>query len=92
MVIISKLINLILEIFLRYVKVWAWYFNIHNYCQVRFKIMCYCTLKVLTNLRAEEARDKLKEMAIQADLWDEIKQRLHKPAASLSGGQQQRLC
>jgi phosphate transport system ATP-binding protein len=28
----------------------------------------------------------------QAGLWDEVKDRLHKPGAGLSGGQQQRLC
>jgi phosphate transport system ATP-binding protein len=28
----------------------------------------------------------------QAALWDEVKDRLHKPAYALSGGQQQRLC
>lgn len=28
----------------------------------------------------------------QAALWDEVQDRLHKPALSLSGGQQQRLC
>lgn len=28
----------------------------------------------------------------QAALWDEVKDRLHKPATGLSGGQQQRLC
>ena len=28
----------------------------------------------------------------QAALWDEVKERLHKPALGLSGGQQQRLC
>jgi phosphate transport system ATP-binding protein len=28
----------------------------------------------------------------QADLWDEVKDRLHKSALDLSGGQQQRLC
>ncbi len=28
----------------------------------------------------------------QAALWDEVKDKLHKPGASLSGGQQQRLC
>ena len=49
-------------------------------------------LKVLTNLTGDVARDKLKEVAVQVGLWDEIKHRLHKPATSLSGGQQQRLC
>jgi phosphate transport system ATP-binding protein len=28
----------------------------------------------------------------KANLWDEVKDRLHKPGAGLSGGQQQRLC
>lgn len=28
----------------------------------------------------------------RAALWDEVKEKLHKPAAALSGGQQQRLC
>jgi phosphate transport system ATP-binding protein len=28
----------------------------------------------------------------RAELWEEVKDRLHKPAVSLSGGQQQRLC
>jgi len=43
-------------------------------------------------------RDKtrLQEIAhrslVQAAIWDEIKDRLHDPAAMLSGGQQQRLC
>ena len=32
------------------------------------------------------------ESLSQAALWDEVKDRLHKPALSLSGGQQQRLC
>jgi phosphate transport system ATP-binding protein len=32
--------------------------------------------------------ETLKEVA----LWDEVKDRLHKPAMGLSGGQQQRLC
>jgi phosphate transport system ATP-binding protein len=27
-----------------------------------------------------------------AELWDEVKERLHDPANSISGGQQQRLC
>jgi phosphate transport system ATP-binding protein len=41
-------------------------------------------------------RDQLPEIAERAlrraQLWDEVKDRLHKPAVSLSGGQQQRLC
>jgi len=34
----------------------------------------------------------VEESLIQAALWDEVKDRLHKSALSLSGGQQQRLC
>ena len=41
-------------------------------------------------------RDRLEDIAEsalrRAELWDEVKDRLHKPAVSLSGGQQQRLC
>jgi phosphate transport system ATP-binding protein len=37
--------------------------------------------------------DELVEMSLkQVALWDEVKDRLHKPALGLSGGQQQRLC
>jgi phosphate transport system ATP-binding protein len=37
--------------------------------------------------------DDIAESALRrAELWDEVKDRLNKPAVSLSGGQQQRLC
>ncbi|KAB2954505.1 phosphate ABC transporter ATP-binding protein [Heliorestis acidaminivorans] len=37
--------------------------------------------------------DEIVETSLkQAALWDEVKDRLHKPALGLSGGQQQRLC
>jgi phosphate transport system ATP-binding protein len=37
--------------------------------------------------------DDLVELSLRAaNLWDSVKDRLHKPGASLSGGQQQRLC
>ncbi|AFZ24912.1 phosphate ABC transporter ATP-binding protein, PhoT family [Cylindrospermum stagnale PCC 7417] len=37
--------------------------------------------------------DRIVESAIKAaDLWDEVKNKLHKSALDLSGGQQQRLC
>ncbi|HOV64575.1 MAG TPA: phosphate ABC transporter ATP-binding protein, partial [Spirochaetia bacterium] len=37
--------------------------------------------------------DEIVEKSIRsAALWDEVKDRLHKPALGLSGGQQQRLC
>jgi phosphate transport system ATP-binding protein len=41
--------------------------------------------------RAE--RNRIIEQSLrQAALWDEVKDRLHRPGTSLSGGQQQRLC
>jgi phosphate transport system ATP-binding protein len=41
--------------------------------------------------RAE--RDRIVEQSLRrAALWDEVKDRLHRPGVSLSGGQQQRLC
>ncbi|RLE67796.1 MAG: phosphate ABC transporter ATP-binding protein [Thermoprotei archaeon] len=36
--------------------------------------------------------EKVRKALIDANLWDEIKDRLHEPALELSGGQQQRLC
>ncbi|MEA5604411.1 phosphate ABC transporter ATP-binding protein [Nostoc sp. UHCC 0252] len=37
--------------------------------------------------------DRIVESAVKAaELWDEVKNKLHKPALELSGGQQQRLC
>ena len=42
---------------------------------------------------AKKEIDGIVEDALHsAALWDEVKDRLHKPALSLSGGQQQRLC
>ena len=40
------------------------------------------------NLHQEKIEEHLKDAA----LWDEVKDKLHKPATGLSGGQQQRLC
>lgn len=39
-----------------------------------------------------EIRNKVETALRQANLWDEVKDRLHDNAFSLSGGQQQRLC
>ncbi len=36
--------------------------------------------------------ERVQKSLIQSALWDEVKDKLHKPALSLSGGQQQRLC
>jgi len=47
-------------------------------------------------VRGERSRralaDKVEAALQGAALWDEVKDRLHKPAFNLSGGQQQRLC
>lgn len=47
-------------------------------------------------LAGDRDRRKVEEVVEQslraAVLWDEVKDRLHKPGTSLSGGQQQRLC
>lgn len=44
-------------------------------------------------IRARAALDEIVTRALRdAALWDEVKDRLKKPAAGLSGGQQQRLC
>ncbi|MBW4686127.1 MAG: phosphate ABC transporter ATP-binding protein [Komarekiella atlantica HA4396-MV6] len=47
----------------------------------------------LVGWRPKVELDEIIESAIRsADLWDEIKNKLHKSALDLSGGQQQRLC
>jgi phosphate transport system ATP-binding protein len=44
-------------------------------------------------IKSKAALDEIVERSIRnAALWDEVKDRLHKPALGLSGGQQQRLC
>ena len=53
---------------------------------------------VLAGLRLNGVRNKklleqkAEESLVGANLWNEVKDRLHKPGAGLSGGQQQRLC
>jgi phosphate transport system ATP-binding protein len=42
--------------------------------------------------RTADLREVTERSLRQAGLWDEVKDRLHKPGAGLSGGQQQRLC
>lgn len=42
--------------------------------------------------RSGELRDRVERALRMAALWDEVKDRLAKPATALSGGQQQRLC
>ena len=47
----------------------------------------------LAKSAGERKLDDIAESALRrAELWDEVKDRLNKPAVSLSGGQQQRLC
>jgi len=46
------------------------------------------TLNKIPGNRKEQVEEALRA----ADLWDQVKDKLHKPGISLSGGQQQRLC
>ncbi|MCL6489711.1 phosphate ABC transporter ATP-binding protein PstB [Alicyclobacillus mali (ex Roth et al. 2021)] len=49
-------------------------------------------LKLAGIRRSGELRDRVERALRMAALWDEVKDRLAKPATALSGGQQQRLC
>jgi phosphate transport system ATP-binding protein len=49
-------------------------------------------LKVSLSLSAGEAEARMEQSLREAQLWNEVKDRLNDPAATLSGGQQQRLC
>jgi phosphate transport system ATP-binding protein len=42
--------------------------------------------------KKSELLERVERSLRMAALWDEVKDRLHKPATALSGGQQQRLC
>lgn len=47
----------------------------------------------LHGIKSRKKLSKIVEESLKASfLWDEVKDRLHKPAHNLSGGQQQRLC
>jgi len=47
----------------------------------------------LNGVRRKSLLDEIVERSLRgANLWDEVKDRLHRPGAGLSGGQQQRLC
>jgi phosphate transport system ATP-binding protein len=43
-------------------------------------------------LERRVTRERVEESLVGAGLWEEVKDRLSRPAVSLSGGQQQRLC
>jgi phosphate transport system ATP-binding protein len=49
-------------------------------------------LRLTLGLGNKEAQEAASRALAKAQLWDEVKDRLDKPAAGLSGGQQQRLC
>jgi phosphate transport system ATP-binding protein len=49
-------------------------------------------LKLSQKLSRKEIYDKVEHYLKLANLWNEVKDRLHEPAAKLSIGQQQRLC
>jgi phosphate transport system ATP-binding protein len=49
-------------------------------------------LKMHYDLKKSEVAMRVEQALRSAALWDEVKDRLDKPATSMSGGQQQRLC
>ena len=49
-------------------------------------------LRIHHPLKRSELSDAVEQALRQSALWEELKDRLHKPAMGLSGGQMQRLC
>ncbi len=49
-------------------------------------------LRLHYKLSKSELAGRVEKALRQAAIWDEVKDKLHKPGTSLSGGQQQRLC
>lgn len=49
-------------------------------------------LKLHRKIKKQELNDTVADALQAANLWEEVKDRLHESASTLSGGQQQRLC
>jgi phosphate transport system ATP-binding protein len=49
-------------------------------------------LQLVNGLSGGQIRERVERALREAQLWDEVKDRMGSPASSLSGGQQQRLC
>ncbi len=49
-------------------------------------------LRLVVGMSRTEAAERLETALREAQLWDEVRDRLKQPATTLSGGQQQRLC
>lgn len=49
-------------------------------------------LRLVMGMSRKEAANEVERALEEAQLWDEVKDRLKQPATNLSGGQQQRLC
>ena len=49
-------------------------------------------LELTLNLKKDEAELRMEKSLRDVGLWDEVKDRLNRHAASFSGGQQQRMC
>lgn len=49
-------------------------------------------LELTLNMKRSEAEERMERSLRAVGLWDEVKNRLNKSAASFSGGQQQRMC
>lgn len=49
-------------------------------------------LKLHYKLSARDLEERVENALRQAALWDEVKDKLHRPGTALSGGQQQRVC
>ncbi|MEA4855412.1 MAG: ATP-binding cassette domain-containing protein [Solidesulfovibrio sp.] len=49
-------------------------------------------LRLVVGLSREKARERMERALAEAQLWDEVRDRLDENALRLSGGQQQRLC
>ncbi len=54
--------------------------------------VAYAPIKHLMVKKGSACDDLVEESLQKANLWDEVKDKLHSPGTALSGGQQQRLC
>ena len=67
-------------------------FQTPNVLPVSIRRNFHVPLSLVTGLDRAGREERMAASLAQAQLWEEVRDRLDAPAASLSGGQQQRLC
>ena len=74
------------------VGAWGWCFNAPTPSRARIFDNIAYALRVAGISVRQDIAERVERALRQADLWDEVKDRLQESGPGLSGGQQQRMC